>query len=114
VQGVKYRNMLAQVGLMIITIGIYGIYWFYQTSEEMKFLAKDDKASPALWTVLLFIPFGAFYSIYKHSEIYQKISSDSLNMWILFLLWIVFSPAVWFIVQTELNKKATIGKPAAV
>ena len=105
--GVKKRNMLGQVGLMIITLGFYGIYWFYSTAEELKFLSNDKTASPALWTVLLFIPFANFYSIYKYSEIYQKVSSDSLNMWILFLLWIVFSPAVWFIVQVELNKRAT-------
>jgi hypothetical protein len=112
-QGVKYRNMLGQVGLFIITLGIYGIYWFYVTADEMKYLAKDDAASPALWTVLLFLPFINFYSIYKYSELFQKISGESLNRWILFLLWIVFSPAVWFIVQVELNKKATINRPTA-
>lgn len=100
------RNMIAQVGLMIITLGIYAIYWFYKISEEMKFLAKDTQASPALWTVLLFIPFANIWSYYKFSEIYEKISSDNFNKWLLFVLWIVFSPAVWFIVQTEMNKKA--------
>ena len=45
---VKQRNMLAQVGLAIITLGIYCIYWFYQTGHELKFLAKDDEASPGL------------------------------------------------------------------
>ena len=79
-QGVKYRNMMGQVGLFIITLGIYGIYWFYVTADEMKYLAKDEAASPALWTVLLFIPLASFYSIYKYSEIFQKISSDSLNL----------------------------------
>ncbi|MCC6254143.1 MAG: hypothetical protein IT276_04470, partial [Ignavibacteriaceae bacterium] len=67
---------------------------------------KDTQASPGLWTVLLFIPFANFWSYYKFSELYEKISSDSFNKWLLFLLWIVFSPAVWFIVQTEMNKKA--------
>jgi hypothetical protein len=109
--GVKYRNMWKQVGLVIITLGIYIIYWFYQTACELKYLAKDQQASPGLWTVLLFIPFGGFYSDYKYSELFQKVSSESLNRWILFLLWIVFSPAVWFIVQTELNRRATYGMP---
>jgi hypothetical protein len=103
---IKKRNLLGQVGLMIITFGIYGIYWFFKISEEMKYVEKDDQASPALWTVLLFIPFGAFYSYYKFSELYEKISSDHFNKWLLFVLWIVFAPAVWFIVQTEMNKKA--------
>ena len=103
---IKKRNLLAQVGLIIITFGIYGIYWFYQIAEEMKFVAKDSQASPALWTVLLFIPFGSLYSCYKFSELYEKVSSDHFNKWLLFVLWLVFSPAVWFIVQTEMNKKA--------
>lgn len=103
---IKKRNMLAQVGLMIITFGIYSIYWFYQISTEMKYVAKDNEASPGLWTFLLFIPFANFWSYYKFSELYEKISSDKFNKWLLFVLWIVFSPAVWFIVQSEMNKKA--------
>jgi hypothetical protein len=109
--GVKYRNMWAQVGLFIITLSIYSIYWFYVTADEMKYLADDKNASPTLWTVLLFIPFANFYSLYMHSEIFQRISSEGLNRWILFILWLVFSPAVWFIVQMELNKKATYNLP---
>ncbi len=110
--GVKYRNMWGQVGLMIITIGIYGIYWFYQTATELKHLNKDPNANPALWTVLLFIPFGAIYSWYKYTGLYELESTDHLNRWILFLLWLVFIPAVWFIVQTELNRRATWGFPS--
>lgn len=103
---IKKRSMIAQVGLVIITLGIYVIYWFYQISKEMKEVGKDDSASPALWTVLLFIPFGAIYSYYKFSELYEKISSDHFNKWLLFVLWFVFGPAVWFIVQTEMNTQA--------
>ena len=49
---VKRRNMLGQVGLMIITLGIYAIFWFYWTACELKGLANDETASPGLWTVL--------------------------------------------------------------
>ena len=103
---IKKRNMIGQVGLMIITFGIYAIYWFYKISEEMAYVGKDTQALPALWTVLLFVPFANFWSYYKFSELYEKISSDKFNKWLLFVLWLVFSPAVWFIVQTEMNKKA--------
>ncbi len=109
--GVKYRNMWGQVGLTIITIGIYCIYWFYQTVKEMKGLAGDPTVSPGLWTVLMFVPLANFYAMYKYAELFQKISSESLNRWIIFLLWLVFSPAVWFVVQTELNNRATYNKP---
>jgi cytochrome bd-type quinol oxidase subunit 2 len=104
---IKYRNMILQVILMIVTLGIYAIYWFYQTATELKELASDQEASPALWTVLLFIPFANLYAMYKYSELYEKISSEHLNRWILFLLWIVIVPAVWFIVQMDLNRRAT-------
>ena len=52
---IKKRNMIGQIGLVIITLGIYAIYWFYKISEEMKFVGKDAEASPGLWTVLLFL-----------------------------------------------------------
>ncbi len=107
---IKYRSMPLQVLLVIVTFGIYVIYWFYQISVELKENSGDLDASPALWTILLFIPFGAFYSYYKFGEIYEKWSPDHFNKWLLFVLYLVFSPAVWFIVQTELNKKATYGR----
>lgn len=108
---VKYRDMWLQVFIFIITLGIYSIYWFYVTAVEMKGLARDNNAEPGLWTVLLFVPFANLYSYYKHGELYEKISSEHLNRWILFILWIVFSPAVWIIVQSELNRKATFNLP---
>ena len=53
---IKRRNMGMQVLLMIITLGIYGIYWFYVTSKEMVEYKRLD-GSPGLWTVLSLIPF---------------------------------------------------------
>ena len=105
---VKRRDLLVQVFLFIITFGIYGVYWFYQTTVEMANLERDAEVSPGLWTVLLFIPFANFYAHYKYSELFEDVAGDHLNKWILFILWIVFCPAVWFIVQTELNKKADL------
>ncbi len=55
---VKYRNMGIQILLIVATLGIYGIYWFYQSATELKFVAKDAEASPTLWTILLFVPFA--------------------------------------------------------
>ena len=104
---IKRRNMVVQVLLVIVTIGIYAAYWFYQTAKELKFLANDAEASPALWTVQLFIPIAGLYSIYKHSELFEKVGAEHLSKWLLFVLWLVFPPAVWFIVQTDLNKRAT-------
>lgn len=104
---IKYRSMPLQVLLCIVTLGIYGLYWFYQTAVEMQDANDDHSGSPALWLILIFIPFGAFFSYYFYSEQYEKFSHDSFNRWLLWVIWLIFSPAVWFIVQTELNRRST-------
>jgi hypothetical protein len=109
---IKHRNMLVQVFLFIITCGIYGLYWFYQTTVEMKELDNEPDISPGLLTVLLLLPPLNIYSFYKHSQLFEDIADDGLSKWILFILWFVFMPAVWFIVQIELNKKAVALNPA--
>ncbi len=109
---IKYRSMLAQVFLIIITFGIYAIYWFYVTGRELQYLAQDEEASVGLWTVLLFIPFGALYSYYKYAQLYTKWNQGRYELWLIFVLWLFFSPAVWFLVQSDLNKVATDGRPS--
>ena len=102
---IKKRNLLVQVILMIVTLGIYALYWYYVTAEEMARYKKTD-ASPALLLILLFVPIISLWSIYKYSELYETFTDGAFNKWVLFLLWLVFSPAVWFIVQTKLNELA--------
>jgi hypothetical protein len=103
---VKERNMVVQVILMIVTFGFYAIYWFYVTCQELDALAEDPSVSAGLLTFLLFIPIANLYAWYKYAELYETVSRDHMNRWIVFLLVLVFYPAVWFIVQTELNKRA--------
>lgn len=110
---VQYRDMIAQVLIFIVTLGIYGIYWFYVTSREMKVVTGDHQAEPGLWTILLFIPFANLYAYYKHAELYEKMSTEDFNRWLSFVLWLVFSPAVWFIVQSDLNRRANAGQVVA-
>lgn len=104
---IKFRSMPLQVLLVIVTFGIYTLYWFYQTAVEMQDAADDHTGSPGLWIVLMFIPFGALFSYYYYSELYEKFSTSDFNRWLLWVIWLVFSPAVWFIVQTELNRRST-------
>lgn len=104
---IKYRNLFVQVLLMIITFGLYGIYWFYQSAKELKSLDPSaSDAQPGLWTILLFVPFGCIYSWYQYSCLFEKAGHEKINKGILFLLWFFFSPAVWFLVQTDLNNRA--------
>ena len=64
---IKRRNMAMQVFLMVITLGIYGLYWFYVTSKEI-IEYKNLNGSPGLWTVLLFIPWIGFYAYPESTE----------------------------------------------
>ena len=103
---IKRRNMLMQVLLMVVTLGIYSFYWFYVTFKEI-IEYKGLEGSAALWTVLIFIPLVSLYAEYKYGEAVEALTDKAINKWIIFVLWIVFSPAVWFITQMELNKRAT-------
>ena len=102
---IKQRSMGMQVLLMIITLGIYGIYWFYVTSKEMVEYKGLD-GSPDLWTLLSLIPFVNLYAEYKQGEAVEALTDGSINRWVIFILWLVFSPAVWFI---EVDPKIRTG-----
>ena len=93
---IKRRNMAMQVVLMVITLSLYGIYWFYVTSKEM-IEYKNLQGSVGLWTMLSLLPILNYYAIYKHGEAVEALTDGSTNKWIMFILWLVFSPAVWFI-----------------
>jgi len=101
---VKYRNMWVQVLLILITIGMYAVYWFYATANDIANTLKREEPT-VLWTLLLFVPLVSFYSYYKYCELFETISPD-MNRWILMLLWTFFPPAVWMIVQMKLNRIA--------
>ena len=103
---IKRRNMAMQVLLMVITLSIYGYYWFYVTSNEIIEYKKLD-GSAGLWTVLLFVPIASLYAYYKQGGAVEALTDGAINKWIIFILWFVFTPAVWFITQTELNKRAS-------
>ena len=109
---IQERNLVKQVVLFIITLGIYGVYWFYVTSKEMIEYKRFD-GSAGLWTVLLFVPFGSLYSYYKQSEALEAVTDGGMNKILVFLLWLFFSPAAWLVTQLELNKRAGGAQPAS-
>lgn len=102
---IKRRNMVVQILLMIVTLGIYGIYWFHVTLNELH-RANGKQEGAGLWTFLLFVPIGSLFSYWHHSSEYSEFVSQKYPGIAIFILWIVFSPVVWFLVQTDLNKAA--------
>ena len=103
---IQYRNMWKQVLLFVVTLGFYGDYWFYVTSKEMLAYKKLD-GSPGLWTVLFLIPVANLYAYWKYSKVIDAVTDGKYQTILIFILWIFFAPAVWYLTQTELNKLAT-------
>ena len=103
---IKYRNMWLQMLWMILTIGMYQIYWFYETCKEMsETLERKDEI--VLWTVVMCLPPLSLYSMYKQGELYETFTDKAVERWLILLLWLFFAPAVWFIIQRKLNATAT-------
>jgi hypothetical protein len=106
---IKYRNMFIQVILYVITLGIYGLYWFYVTFNEMSTANGKTEDTGCLWTFLLLIPIASLFSLWKHSMEYAEFVDNKYPGIAVFILWILFAPAVWFLVQLDLNRAARSG-----
>ena len=102
---IKYRNMFVQVILAIVTLGIYTIYWYYVTLVELH-KANGNAEGAGMWTFLSIIPFVQYFAYWHHSFEYAEFVDNKYPGIGIFVLWVVLSPAVWFLVQSDLNKSA--------
>jgi hypothetical protein len=73
------RNPLVVLGLTFITIGIYGLYWYYKVNEEILRFTKDDTISPTRSLLAVFPggllivpPFIAYYNTANHIVAMQE------------------------------------------
>ena len=112
----KLRNPIWVAVFSLITLGIYFLFWWYWINKEMAAYGRakgiDLGDSPAK-SVLAIIP-GALiivpalmtlYNTYKRAWTAQGAAGvNQLNPWIALLLLLVFSPAAYAYLQSELNK----------
>jgi len=103
---VKYRNPVLIIVFSIITVGIYSIYWLVSTTNELRRLTST---APNPWSLLLLLVplvniFVGFWYYWKYSKAVGEISN--FESWLLFVLWLIVSPAAMVVAQIELNKKA--------
>lgn len=96
---VKERNFFVVLLLMIVTFGLYSIYWFVQTKNELVELGADI---PTAW--LMIVPFVNIYWSWKYCAGVGHIKDDENYGILLFILNMVFMPASIFLIQEELNK----------
>ena len=107
---IQRRNMWVQALLTIITLGIYTIYWFHVTLGEMYRANGTEDKRRWLWTILYIIPIAQFFAYWHQGYEYDKFINGKYPGIAIFILWIVFFPAVWFLAQRDLNAAAE-GRP---
>lgn len=95
------------VVLTFVTFGIYALYWFYKTSEEM-IEQTGSTSNPVLWLLGLFVPFVNWYVIWKYTGLVEKISKGKREQLLMFLAYFVFWPIGQYLTQIELNKLAKV------
>ncbi len=112
-QPYKKREPLGVLGLSVITLGIYWLYWYYTINDEIRRFEKDDTVRPGIallavtlgWLIIV-PPFISVYNTSKHIvrmeerlDISQTIS-PAINVVLLLLVHI----AVGLYSQEHLNK----------
>jgi len=102
---IKKRNIGMQVLLYVVTLGLYGIYWFYQTAKEM-IEYKRLGGSAGLWTLLSVIPFINLIAVWKYGGAVESLTEGRYNKILIFVLWFFLPFVVLIITQAELNRLA--------
>jgi hypothetical protein len=115
IQGESYlkRNPLGVLGLSFITLGIYGLYWYYKVNQEIQRYTGDQTISPSrsLLAVipgflLIVPPFIAYYNTSNH--IVQMQQQRGIASQISPALVVILALVIWIgmaaYVQEHLNR----------
>ena len=75
---VKEQGLLAVLGLTVITLGIYGLFWYYRITREMRDIgaARGDAelaaVNPTMSTIALFVPVANLIAIHRTGRRIQR------------------------------------------
>lgn len=100
----KERSLGKQVGLAIVTLGFYMLYWWHITHKQLND-GTDADFNPTMRTIGLFIPIYNFLVVWKTSNDAEAVQGQSGT--ILFILFLFFAPAAWYFVQSGINDIAS-------
>ncbi len=114
----KVRNPLGVIGLGIITLGIYQLFWYYKVNKELKDFGrvyKDQELADSNPTnsilaivpgfLLIIPPFVSYYRFIGRVRKVQRIGQSELTSgWLVLVLFLVISIAVPAYVQSGLNE----------
>jgi len=128
IEGQPYlkRNPLGVLGLAFITLGIYGLYWYYKINDEIRRFEKDETISPVRslmallfgWLIIV-PPFIAVWNTANHVlKMEERTGVQSqISPALAVVLLLVVSIALGIYVQEHVNrvwdKAAGMRAPAA-
>lgn len=96
---ITHRSLWKMLGLMIITLGIYMLYWIVKTKRELNAAGAHI---PTAW--LFIIPLVNIYFLYKFSEAFSELILKDRNFILVYFLLIVCTlPLGILIYQAHMN-----------
>ncbi|MBA7473142.1 hypothetical protein ES705_09580 [subsurface metagenome] len=98
----QHRDPIMVILLSIITLGIYSLFWYVTTKNEMN--AKGAQI-PTAW--LIIIPFVNIWWYWKFCEGVELVTNKGMGVAVAFLLLWLLGAIGEAIIQNELNKVAT-------
>ena len=111
----KRRDIGIMVALWVMTFGLYGLVWLYNTSDELiQYNKKTD--NPLGRVILALLPPLNVFVIWWHVQAVARVSTSGGRKGIsenrLFLLWFPWLPVVptvgAVLSQMQMNKRATV------
>jgi len=115
IEGQQYlkRNPLGVLGLTFITLGIYGLYWYYKINDEIRRFEKDETISPVRslmallfgWLIIV-PPFIAVWNTANHVLKMQERTGvqSQISPALAVVLLLVISIALGIYVQEHVNR----------
>jgi hypothetical protein len=115
IEGKPYlkRNPLGVLALSFITLGIYGLYWYYKINDEIRTFTKDDTISPVRslmailfgWLIIV-PPFIAVWNTANHVlKMEEQVGIQSpISPALTIVLLVVLAIGLGIYVQEHLNR----------
>lgn len=98
----KKRNVALAIIFTIITIGIYGIYWFVCLTNDSNTLCPEQKTASGGMAILFTIISFGIYGIYWNYKLGEKVGGSGILYLILSL--IGFGWVNYILAQSAINK----------
>lgn len=95
----QHRDPIMVILLSIITLGIYGLFWYVATKNEMN---TKGAQIPTAW--LIIIPFVNIWWYWKFCEGVELVTNKGMGVAVAFLLLWLLGTIGAAIIQNELNK----------